>query len=202
MAVPNELFRVWVQMRAVAFGTAEVYFEWANVWYVLATDPLANPADVALPFAGHYNLAINTGLVTEAAVVYSYGGRNVNAGGPDVEVFTGNSPIGGALDILPPQCAVLVLGQSLRKRSQTRKWVGGGRLGWVDGSNGRVLQTNGALVGWWRDFLTQKLNAGMVIQPVVFDEADGEVREIQDIHIMEGFRTIRRRSLNVTGQFA
>lgn len=201
MAIPNELFRVWTFCELQdSFGAVKLY-EWVSVWYVLCTDPLADPADVAVPFAAWINAGVTQSILSDANVVVKYGGKNVAAGGPDVEVITGNLPVGPPDQLLPPQVSVLVLGQSLRPRHQTRKWVGGGKQNWIEGTTGKVKDDDAGFTAWLREANTQKVNGALVIQPVVWDPSAEEVHEIQNTAIMRGFRTQRRRSLAEEGQF-
>lgn len=201
MPIPDELFRTFVEVHVTENPGGAVLSEWVLVHYSLATNPLADPADVAAPFAAWVNAGINGGILSPANAVVKYGGRNVNAGGPDVEIVTGNISLAGATSLLPPQVAVLVLGRALAARHQTRKWIGGGRQNWIDGATGLVVSNNAGLTNWWKDSLTQKINGALVVQPVIFDEFRSEVHEVQDISVMKGFRTQRRRSLKEEGQF-
>lgn len=201
MAVPAELFRVWVEVKVEETLAGPTLYEWVNVWYVITNDAGADPIDVAAPFAAWVNQGITGGFLAAANVVSKYGGRRVAAGGPDSTLTTGALPVGGAVSLLPWQCAVLVLGGTARPRSQTRKWIGGGRLSWVDANTGVVDSSVPAQNAWWLDSLTPKTNGALTIRPVVWDAFREEVHEIEFRAIMKAFRTQRRRSLVEEGQF-
>lgn len=202
MAIPADLYRVWSEQRVYAPNQIDVLYEWAMVWYCTTGDGGLDPLDVAIAFVGHVNAGITQNILSQANAVYAYGGRRVAAGGPDAEVITGNLSVAGATSLLPPQCAVLVLGLSTAVRHQTRKWVGGGSQNWIDGPTGKVKTGDGGFNNWMRGVLQPKQNGGITAVPVVWDAAAEVARSIENIRIMEGFRTQRRRSLGEEGQFA
>lgn len=201
MAIPDNLFRVWIEVKRQNPSQTVTYWESVSVWYVLASDAGADPLDVAAPFATHYNQGIVNNWVVDRTAVTRYGGRNVAAGGVDTVQNTGNLPGAGIPLAMPPQCAVLVLGRSFAVRRQTRKWIPAAPYNWVDNETGFVLDTNAPLVGWWKGFLTQKVNGGLTIEPVVWDAENEILHDINSIAVMRGWRTIRRRSLAETGEF-
>lgn len=201
MAVPADLFRVWTTQQVIAADGIEVLSEWSLVWYC-TTGNAADPVlDVAVAFVGHMNAGITTNVLSQANVVYSYGGRRVAAGGPDVEAFTGNLPIAGPLQLLPFQCAVLVLGLSADVRHQTRKWIGGLKKSAVDGTTGHVITGDAVFTNWMKETMTPKVSGPVTATPVVWDPVAEVARGIETVKLMKAFRTQRRRSLAEEGQF-
>jgi len=195
VAIPGNLFRVWVE--TVRENPTQV-ITWStnvSVWYVLCTDAGADPRDIAAAYAVHYELGGAAAYLAGGWRVSRFGGKNVAAGGADVIQINPSLPGSGPTAALPPQCAVLVLGRTFNVRRQTRKWVPLGHTGWLEGESGYVDSTNLARNDWWKGFLTSKAGAGFTIEPVVWDPATETLSDIEEVVIMKSFRTIRRRSL-------
>lgn len=195
MAIPDNLFRVFVETKRQNAAQTVTWARNVNVWYCLSTDKDKDPRDVAALWAVHYELGGAAGYFATGWRVTQYGGRNVSAGGPDVvQNVTGPSG-GGPATALPPQVAVLVLGRTFAVRRQTRKWVPMGHDGWKDGETGEVVSTDLPRNDWWKGFLTQKVGAGFNVEPVVWDPSTETLSDIEEVVMMKSFRTIRRRSL-------